>query len=562
MKQIVLLLATVCSAFFSNAQLQQNSLSLDGTDDYVSCPLPPVFTDIAHNDFTFEAWIKRQGSVANRVFFAQQDNSNYATILISYALIFYVKAEDVTYTFYSMDGMPAEGQWAHIAATWDASELQPSIYVNGVLQSSLPGGSTSAGINNAMTLGSRTDGAQLFMGEMDEVRIWNTARKECEIISMMYSVPAGDEPDLVTYYNFNRGTAGQSNAPFTSLPDPVGSINGTLVNFALDGETSNWVSSGAPLSATGAQNAYETTDEAAICEGDTYVFGTQSLTETGTYQETFPSVEGCDSLVVLQLTVRTVHMPPVVQAACISYFWEQTGETYSTSGIYTDTLMGSYGCDSILTLDLTIHQPTTSSLQIDACGSYFWGQTGETYVIGGTYLDTIQNAAGCDSIITLLLTIHQLPEGTIIHDGQGILSVNTFASVVEWINCSTGQTIPEQQGQSTFTLTENGSYAVILENAMTLCRDTSDCFTVGFVDIPEHHLVELNIAPNPAHDQVTLIFSGETASLTVLDAQGKQVLAQTIETGMQIPLVTLESGIYFFQLHTIYGTATQKMVKQ
>lgn len=611
MKHTLLLLITACSAFFSTAQLQQNALSFDGVNDYVSSPLPAVFSNLTQNDFTFEAWINSQSSLTNRIFFAQQDNSNFATLLISTNLIFYVKVGNVTYS--SSVAMSPLGQWTHVAVTWDASIQLPAIYLNGVRQSGTPGGSSSSGANNIMTLGSRTDGLQLFTGEMDEVRIWNTVRKECEIRSMMHSVPAGNEPDLVTNYNFNRGTAGGSNPTFTLLPDLVGVNTGTLTNFALNGATSNWVSSAAQISATGPQNAYETNDAASICEGDTYTLGSQTLTATGVYQETFTSVEGCDSLVTLQLTVHPVHMPPVIQAACTSYFWAQTGETYVTSGIYTDTLTSSYGCDSILTLDLTINQHTTSFIQIEACGSYtwalrgetytvsgfyndtipnvsgcdsiitleltilestvstltasacgsyYWGQTGLTYNFSGIYKDTIPNAAGCDSVVTLSLLIHQIPQGTIVSDGQATLSVNTIAEVVDWIDCTTNQTIPGQQGQATFTPTENGNYAAILENTMTLCRDTSDCYPVGFVGIREYSLLNLNITPNPAQDQVTVTFNGENSQLTVWNAQGKQVLVQTIENGANIPLITLESGIYLFRLQTPGGTAIQRVVKR
>ena len=85
---------------------------------------------------------------------------------------------------------------------------------------------------------------------------------------------------------------------------------------------------------------------------------------------------------------------------------------------------------------------------------------------------------------------------------------------------------------------------------------------MDFVNLNEHPLVDLQITPNPAHDRVTLLFSGEAASLTVMDAQGKQVLEQIVETGAQIPLITLESGIYLFRLQTTYGTGMQRVVKQ
>lgn len=661
MKHLRLLLVLAFPAFFSFAQ-QQNCLSFDGANDYVSCTLPTIFNDLNNNDFTFEGWIKSQSSTTNRMFFAQQDNSNFATLLISSNLIFYVKVANITYS--SSIQMPPIGQWTHIAVTWDASIKQPSIYVNGVRQSGNPGGSSSSGINNTLTIGSRTDGAQLFTGEMDEIRIWNTVRKECEIRSMMHSVPAGNEVDLIHYYNFNRGTAGGNNPTFTLLPDLAGINPGTLMNFALNGSASNWVASTAPLTAIGPQNAYETTFDASICEGDTYTFGTQTLTTTGVYQETFTSQEGCDSLVTLQLTVNQVNLPPVILTACTSYFWAQTGETYFTSGIYRDTLTASSGCDSILTLDLTIGQHSASTIQVEncgpynwpqtgelytatglyydtipnavscdsiitldltilestgatwfvnactsyewpqtgqtytanglyydtipnaagcdsiltldltiwmptaatvteaTCGSYYWEQTGLTYNFSGSYRDTIPNAAGCDSIVTLQLLIYQIPQGTIVHDGQGTLSVNTIQEVADWIDCSTGQLIPGQHGQSTFTPTENGSYAAIMENTMTQCRDTTNCFTLNNVGLDEHSVIDLQINPNPAHDQVTVIFAGEAARLTILDTQGKQVLSQMVASGTQIPLMTLESGVYLFRLETDHGSEIQRIVKQ
>jgi hypothetical protein len=280
------------------------------------------------------------------------------------------------------------------------------------------------------------------------------------------------------------------------------------------------------------------------------------------YNDTIPNASGCDSVITLDLTILQPTGSTWAASACTSYDWAQTGETYTVSGLYYDTLTNAAGCDSVITLDLTILEPTASTSSVSACGSYYWEQTGLTYSFSGFYRDTIPNVAGCDSVVTLLLTIQQLPQVIITHDGSGTLTANTFAEVVEWIDCSTGQILPGQQGQNTFTPAANGTYAVIVENTTTLCRDTSACFAVSFAGLDEHSLTGLHIDPNPAQEQVTVRFTGETAQLTVWDTHGKQVLAQTVENGAHIPLIHWESGIYLFRLQTAAGTGMQRIVKQ
>ena len=79
------------------------------------------------------------------------------------------------------------------------------------------------------------------------------------------------------------------------------------------------------------------------------------------------------------------------------------GTTYNTSGVYlTDTIYNGSGCDSIITLNLTINQ-SFSTTTITSCGSYTWN--GTTYTSSGTYSTTLVNAGGSDSIATLNLTI-------------------------------------------------------------------------------------------------------------------------------------------------------------
>ena len=77
---------------------------------------------------------------------------------------------------------------------------------------------------------------------------------------------------------------------------------------------------------------------------------------------------------------------------------------YSSSGQYTNTFTDVNGCDSIVVLDLTIYPSISTSLSDTACDSYTWD--GVVYTSSGQYTNTYSNVNGCDSIITLDLLIN------------------------------------------------------------------------------------------------------------------------------------------------------------
>ena len=85
---------------------------------------------------------------------------------------------------------------------------------------------------------------------------------------------------------------------------------------------------------------------------------------------------------------------------------------YTASGVYTFTTTTAVGCDSTATLNLTINNATTSTLDVTACDSYDWN--GSTYTASGVYTFTTTNAVGCDSTATLNLTINNTPNINIV----------------------------------------------------------------------------------------------------------------------------------------------------
>ena len=117
---------------------------------------------------------------------------------------------------------------------------------------------------------------------------------------------------------------------------------------------------------------------AEICEGGSYDFFGQTLTAAGTYTHTLQSVSGCDSVITLTLTVNPVYNTPLTAEICEGTSYDFFGQTLTTAGTYTHTLQSVHGCDSIITLTLTVNPVFNTPLTAEICegGSYnFFGQT-------------------------------------------------------------------------------------------------------------------------------------------------------------------------------------------
>ncbi len=103
------------------------------------------------------------------------------------------------------------------------------------------------------------------------------------------------------------------------------------------------------------------------------------------------------------------------------------GTLITTSGVYVDTLINAVGCDSIITLNLTSNV-SINNQNLVICSSYDFN--GALLTTSGTYVDTLTNALGCDSIIFLDLTILPVKDSsiTISHCGPYNYNGNIFSS--------------------------------------------------------------------------------------------------------------------------------------
>ncbi|PSK88845.1 gliding motility-associated C-terminal domain-containing protein [Taibaiella chishuiensis] len=157
------------------------------------------------------------------------------------------------------------------------------------------------------------------------------------------------------------------------------------------------------------------TDIKTICQGQSYVFnGITYTTANNTAKDTFQTAAGCDSIVTLNLTVTPYLTGTAHVTICQGKSYSFNGATYTTSqsGL-KDTLQNAAGCDSIVTLNLTVAPYLTGTADVTICQGQGYSFNGSTYTTSQSGLkDTLQNAAGCDSIVTLNLTVTPYPTGT------------------------------------------------------------------------------------------------------------------------------------------------------
>ncbi|GIV33390.1 MAG: hypothetical protein KatS3mg031_0925 [Chitinophagales bacterium] len=221
---------------------------------------------------------------------------------------------------------------------------------------------------------------------------------------------------------------------------------------------------------------YTITNDVQICEGESYFAGGALQTESGVYTDTFTSVNGCDSIVVTTLTVLAVSVDTVAVSICEGESYFAGGALQTQSGTYSDTLIGTNGCDSVVITQLTVLPSSIDSLSVEICEgeSYFAGGAFQTE--SGTYVDTYTSLNGCDSVVVTLLTVVHLDlEGETFgvscfgaHDGSIDLQVTGGSSpyIYTWMHGFIGEDPTGLAG---------GSYSVTVTDANG-CSATASFF--------------------------------------------------------------------------------------
>jgi hypothetical protein len=298
-------------------------------------------------------------------------------------------------------------------------------------------------------------------------------------------------------------------------------------------------------------------------DGITYT----SSNDSATYTIVGGAKNGCDSVVKLNLTILSSKTGIDKIVECDSFTWID-GKTYtSNNNTATFNLVGAAanGCDSLVTLDLTILKSSIGTDIQTACNSYTWID-GKIYTSSNNSAQYNINggaANGCDSIVTLNLTINNVSDITTSTSGSNITANNNMATY-QWLDCNNNFTEISGATNQIFTPTVNGSYAVELtENS---CVDTSSCVVVSNLSIVENNLgFEFVFYPNPTKGNITIELGKElnNVKVTVRNLLGQEVYNKHYASVNQIDL-NLEgpSGIYLIEILSNGKKAVLKIIKE
>lgn len=213
------------------------------------------------------------------------------------------------------------------------------------------------------------------------------------------------------------------------------------------------------------------------------------------------------------------------------------------------------------TVDIMVSSTNTGFDTIVSCGSYTW-------IDGVEYLESIKdvthtliNEGGCDSVVTLNLTINSVDNSiTTINDIS--FEATEEDAQYQWVDCNNGLSPIDGENNKTFTATSNGQYAV--EVTKDGCTGISDCYVVSSIVGLKNKTasIEAMLLPNPAERYTILkVDSKNKVNLEIIDFSGNIFLKKSsLRDGDQLDLKNLPEGVYFARVISNEGIKVLKLV--
>lgn len=226
-------------------------LDFDGTNDRIVLNSAKNVLNFGTSDFTIEFLIKTSTTAASS-FVVTRSSGEGDRYIIGLSATGFLGAY---YNLGGADDMALtgttalnDGDWHHVAVVRQGPTV--TAYIDGAFETSDTAADpirSSLDTNYAPTIGAdyypdpARDKRNFLDGQMDELRFWNDARSVSEINDNRLSSLAGDEDNLVVYYDFEQGVVGGDNRSIFYLTAQNSTYNGTIEQFTLLGSSSNFV---------------------------------------------------------------------------------------------------------------------------------------------------------------------------------------------------------------------------------------------------------------------------------------------------------------------------------
>lgn len=554
---LVTLLVLVSFWMIPCQNIAQNVLDFDGVDDRLQ--VANASSLIANSNLSMAFWVYPTNpnpgwpNFDGIAGFRNDNNADFYLLQLS-ATNVEARFRNSSGTNYDMvyNGIVLNA-WNHFVLTYDGSNMV--LYHNGVSAATRTATGTITNTTSTFNIGFLPFSNPDFLldGQMDDVCLYNKALTAAEVTSLYTDCSVDlSHSNLQLCYEFNQGIPGGSNTTISTATDSKGNINGFMSGFGLMGAASNFVAGGKATAST--------INPVANCS---YVSpsGQYTWSNSGMYADTIPNAGGCDSLISINLTVNTAIFDTISPSVCNTYQSPSGMFVWDSTGTYQDTIVvGGGGCDTVFTINLSVNN-SFASLTDSACGSYI-SPGGSIWTMSGTYPDTIPNMAGCDSILSINLTVTSL-DITVAQNGNTLTS-NATGVNYQWVYCDSNFAPIPGATTSGYTAGADGSYAVIV--SQNDCADTSACILLTPSAISTTQFSSrISAVPNPHQDEFRLDLPREfeEVEITIADVTGKLIFQQTFANRESIPLnIDGAPGFYFVQIRAEGKSETLKVLKQ
>ena len=302
-----------------------------------------------------------------------------------------------------------------------------------------------------------------------------------------------------------------------------------------------------------------------ICQGESYNENGFNINNPapGTYQDSYVNEDGRS--IILNLTVYPTHERSLQTSICegndfnygVFHFEAPEAGVHTQEHVFSSV----HGCDSLVIMTLTVHPSYEQEITAEICEGEDYKENGFnlTNLSAGTYNETLEFETDhdCDSVVNLTLTVHEAPivdiEGnTTITQGESTTLTANGADSYVWSTGETTATItvsPEETTKYSVVGTTNG------------CEAESEITVNVTVGVSENDALNAKIYPNPTQGELNVRCAG-MREITVFMPNGQTIEKINVnDDNYTLNMNNYKSGVYYLRITTENGTSIQKVLK-